>query len=80
MSLTLAIAIVLVLDVALLAGLSYVMSRTQLLTPHVSDHTGHAAQPIAGHSAAATTATKPVHTRASRRRVGGYTIEASARS
>ena len=38
MSLTLAIIIVILADVALLAGLSYVMSRAKLLTPHASRH------------------------------------------
>jgi hypothetical protein len=36
MSLSLAIAIVVMLDIALLSGLAYVMSRAKLLTPHVS--------------------------------------------
>ena len=35
MSLSLAIAIIVLADLALLAGLSYVMSRAKLLTPHV---------------------------------------------
>ncbi len=36
MSLTLAIVIVVTLDLALILGLAYVMSRAALLTPHVS--------------------------------------------
>lgn len=36
MSLTLAITLIVLADVALLAGLCYMMSRAKLLTPHVS--------------------------------------------
>jgi hypothetical protein len=35
MSLSLAIALIIVADIALLAGLAFVMSRAALLTPHV---------------------------------------------
>jgi hypothetical protein len=36
MTLSLAIAIIAVVDIALIAGLAYVMSRARLLTPHVA--------------------------------------------
>jgi hypothetical protein len=36
MSFSMALAIIITLDVALIAGLAFVMSRTSLLTPHVS--------------------------------------------
>jgi hypothetical protein len=36
MSFSLALAIIIVADIALIGGLAYVMSRASLLTPHVS--------------------------------------------
>jgi hypothetical protein len=50
MSLTLAIAFIVLADIALLAGLSYVMSRAKLLTPHVPGNAPIAAQPSARHT------------------------------
>jgi hypothetical protein len=37
-SLSLAITVIVLADLALLAGLSYVMSRAKLLTPHASSN------------------------------------------
>jgi hypothetical protein len=38
MTLSLAIAIIVLADIALIAGLAYVMSHARHLTPHVSAH------------------------------------------
>jgi hypothetical protein len=38
MSFSLAIALIVVADIALIAGLAFVMSRASRLTPHVSRH------------------------------------------
>jgi hypothetical protein len=62
MPFSLAIAIIIVADVALIAGLAFVMSRASLLTPHASSR--HDAD------TAATVAATPIHRappRASRR-------------
>jgi hypothetical protein len=45
-SLSVAIAIIVLADLAIIAALSYVMSRANLLTPHVSAITTRAFQPV----------------------------------
>ena len=74
MAFSLAIAIIVIADVALIAGLAFVMSRASLLTPHVSRrkaaHT--TAEAVAAEAAtigatAATTPNRRVPARASRR-------------
>lgn len=47
MSLTLATALIVLLDVAVLSTLAYAMSRTKLLTPHISRRHHAAAQQVA---------------------------------
>lgn len=51
MSLSLAIAIIVLADIALIGVLAHVMSRAKLLTPHVSAGQALATPPSAAHSA-----------------------------
>jgi hypothetical protein len=72
MSLSIAIAIVFLADLALLAGLSYVMSRAKLLTPHTSSDATVAQQLApAPHRGPA-----PVRTRSPHARAIGHPVEA----
>jgi hypothetical protein len=74
MSLSIAIAIIFLADLALLAGLSYVMSRAKLLTPHTSSAATMAQQPAtASHRAPAPVRTR---TRSPHARAIGQPVEA----
>jgi len=75
MSLTLAISLIVLADLALLAGLSYMMSRAKLLTPHASDRLAvtHRASAQLKRPSAATARRHPRRTPA---RVGGQPVEA----
>lgn len=46
MSLSVAIAVIVLADLAIIAAVSYVMSRANLLTPHLSSMTAPAFQPV----------------------------------
>jgi hypothetical protein len=46
MSLSVAIAIIVLADLAIIAAVSYVMSRANLLTPHISAMAAPAFQPV----------------------------------
>ena len=65
MSFSLAIAFIIVADVALIGGLAFVMSRASLLIPHVPRHAERAA--VADTAAVAPTRTRHATRRTSRR-------------
>jgi hypothetical protein len=65
MSFSLAIASIIILDVALIAGLAFVMSRASLLIPHVSRRDEDGA--VADTAVVVRTPIRPASRRASRR-------------